>query len=182
MMSSKILPEIYIPSLSAFYSVRLLCLADVEAVFSLYEGNETYFVYSDAERTREQVVSDMRALPEGIERSKKFFVGFFDGKKLVAVMDLVDGYPTEEIAYVGLFMVDRAKQGRGIGSSIIEEVAAYLKETGKKSIRLCMAKDNPQATHFWAKNGFSTIKEVLRNHRSLLIAEKTLQEGEKEEK
>ena len=71
-------------------------------------------------------------------------------------------------------MMNAALQGRQIGSAIIQDVCAYLKQTGKTAIRLGIAKDNPQANHFWKKNGFIVIKEVEREGWIVLVAEKKL--------
>ena len=116
----------------------------------------------------------MRIAPPGIGPADKYFIGFFEGETLVAVMDLVDGYPAPETAFIGLFMLAKALQGRGEGSAIIRETAAYLQTAGKTAIRLAIDKENPQSTHFWKKNGFSVIKEADRNGRPLLVAEKPL--------
>ena len=71
-------------------------------------------------------------------------------------------------------MMNAALQGRQIGSAIIQDVCTYLKQTGKTAIRLGIAKDNPQANHFWKKNGFIVIKEVDREGWTVLVAEKKL--------
>ena len=89
-------------------------------------------------------------------------------------MDLIDGYPEPEIAFIGFFMMNKDLQGRGVGTAIIRETAAYLKATGKTTIRLAIDKGNPQSTHFWKKNGFIVIKEVDRNGWTALVAEKQL--------
>ena len=89
-------------------------------------------------------------------------------------MDLIDGYPEPEIAFIGFFMMNKDLQGQGIGTAIIRETEAYLKATGKTSIRLAIDKGNPQSTYFWKKNGFSVIKEVDRNGWTALVSEKLL--------
>ncbi|MDO5139589.1 MAG: GNAT family N-acetyltransferase, partial [Oscillospiraceae bacterium] len=107
--------------------------------------------------------------------SSKNYIGFFQDVELVAVMDLVDVYPKQEIAYIGLFMVDMRWQGQNIGSAIIREVENYLKKVGIQSFRLAINKGNPQSTHFWTKNGYIVIREVNKDGKgSLLEAEKVL--------
>ena len=70
--------------------------------------------------------------------------------------------------------MDKALQGRQIGSAIIREAAEYLKSVGKTIIMLAIDKGNPQSTHFWEKNGFVIIREVNRGEWTALVAEKTL--------
>ena len=84
----------------------------------------------------------------GMDLSSKYYIGFFHDEELVAVMDLVDGYPEPVIAYIGLFMVDIRRQGQNIGSAIIRDVESYLKKVGIKKVRLAINKGNPQSTHF----------------------------------
>lgn len=88
---------------------------------------------------------------------------------MVAVLDLIDGYPQQDIAYIGFFMVDVAFQHSGIGSEIISTVSEYLCSNGYSSIRLAWIKGNPQAEHFWRKNGFVPIKETSASVADVVI-------------
>ena len=71
-------------------------------------------------------------------------------------------------------MMNAALQGKQIGSGIIRDVCAFLKRYGKTAVRLGIAKANPQANHFWKKNGFIVIKEVDREGWTVLVSEKQL--------
>lgn len=160
--------------LSAAYDVRRLHDADADSVLRLCEGNPLFYRYCEAEPTREQVLRDLHVTPPGIEAADKYYIGFYQGEELVAVMDLIDGYPAPDMAFIGFFMMNGACQGRGIGSAIIRETAAYLKATGKTAIQLGIDKENPQSVHFWKKNGFVVQREVPRDGWTILAAEKAL--------
>jgi len=99
----------------------------------------------------------MRALPPRMTPDDKYYVGFFQDDKLIAVMDLITNYPDTQTAFIGLFMMEKSEQGRGIGSSIISECAHYLKRVGAHYIRLGFAKGNPQSEAFWRKNEFEPV-------------------------
>ena len=43
--------------------------------------------------TRKSIESDMMALPNNIDIKDKYYVGYFKNEKLIAVLDLIDGYP-----------------------------------------------------------------------------------------
>jgi len=163
-----------ISKLSSHYDVRRLTDADAEEVLALCRENTLFYEYSDAEPTREQVLRDMHITPPGTGAERKYFVGFYDGADLVAVMDLIDGYPTPETAYIGYFMMDVRSQGRQIGSAIVRGAEEYLRSVGMKTIRLGIDKGNPQSTHFWKKNGYAVIRETVKNGRASLEAEKVL--------
>ena len=160
--------------LSARFAVRRLSDADAGKVLALCKGNPQFYACCAAEPTLEQVLSDMHITPPGIDVSRKYYIGFFDGDELVAVMDLIDGYPSPEIAYIGFFMIDIRYQGRQVGSGIIRETGDTLKSIGKTAIRLAIDKANPQSTGFWKKNGFAVIREIPRGDWTILEAEKAL--------
>ena len=160
--------------ISSTYNIRRMDDTDIEAILSLCLGNTQYYEYCQAKPSMEQILNDLHVTPPGKEISDKYYIGFYLGDTLVAVMDLIDGYPEPEIAFIGFFMMNKDLQGQGIGTGIIRETAEYLSSTGKTSIRLGIDKDNPQSTHFWKKNGFKVISEVGRDGWTVLVAEKDL--------
>ncbi len=161
-------------TLSERCEVRRLDDSDVDGILALCLENAQYYEYCGAQPTREQVLGDLRLAPPGIAPSDKYYIGFFRGDTLIAVMDLIDGYPEPYAAYIGFFMMKKSLQGRNLGSQIIVETAARLKAWGKTSILLAIDKGNPQSTHFWEKNGFVVVRQVDRDGWTALVAKKTL--------
>ena len=160
--------------LSGRYEIRRLSDPDADSILELCEGNTQFYQYCEAKPSREQVLHDLHITPPGIELSDKYYIGFYQKDTLVAVMDLIDGYPEPDMAFIGFFMMRKELQGQQIGSAIIRETAACLQAAGKTAIRLAIDKGNPQSTHFWKKNGFIVIREADRNGWTALVAEKTL--------
>lgn len=165
---------IELSKISRTYDVRRLDDSDVDIILSLCQKNTQFYEFCEAEPTREQVLNDLHITPPGIGMADKYYIGFYKDETLIAIMDLIDGYPEAAIAFIGVFMMNKDLQGHGTGTEIIRETAAYLKSAGKTSIRLAIDKANPQSTHFWKKNGFLMIKEVDRNGWTVLVAEKRL--------
>ncbi len=163
-----------ITRLSSRYNIRVLDESDVDRILEVCQQNTLFYEYTEAKPTREQVQDDMKLTPPGIDQSAKYFFGFFEDQDLVAVMDLIDGYPNPEIAYIGFFMMNQKYQGKQNGTAIIDEVVANLGTIGKTSVRLAIDKGNPQSTHFWKKNGFEIIFEADVNGWTKLVAERLL--------
>ena len=163
-----------ISALSRRYRVRRMDDSDADSILELCRGNTQYYLYCQAEPSREQILSDLHITPPGIDPSDKYYVGFYEGNTLVAVMDLIDGYPGPGIAFIGFFMMRKEFQGNQVGSAIIQETAAYLKTLGMTAIQLGIDKGNPQSTHFWKKNGFVVKEEIDRGDWTVLLAEKAL--------
>ena len=163
-------------SLSNEYTVKRLDDSNVDEILELCLGNTLFYRYAQAEPTREQILDDLHIVPPGKTESDKYYVGFYKDERLAAVMDLIDGFPEYDIAFIGFFMTDITLQGHGIGTKIVTEVADYLKSQGFKTIRLAIDKDNPQSNHFWKKNDFHIIKEVDRDGHAVLVSERDLDE------
>lgn len=86
--------------------------------------------------TKESIAGDLKALPPGKTSEDKYYIGFYDNNVLIAVMDLIKSFPDDETVLIGLFMMNKSVQRRGIGSRIINDLSEYLAETGVKYIRL----------------------------------------------
>ena len=163
-----------ISRLSEKYITRILTPSDIELILDLVQKNMQFYKYTEAKPIRKQILRDMSATPPRTDPSDKYYFGFFDGDVLVAIMDLVEGYPTKDIAYIGFFMMNASYQGKGEGSDIVNRVLSYISSTGAKAVHLAIDKGNPQSTRFWQKNGFKILGEVEVHGWYKLVAEKVL--------
>jgi len=94
---------------------------------------------------------------------------------LIAILDLITGYPNPKTAFIGWFMVDSALQGNGIGRGFIAELCAYLKDSGFDQIRLGCIEDNAEGRRFWERNGFCyTGNQYSTEHYTVLVLQKSL--------
>ena len=143
-----------ITRLSHNYTVRFLTDTDIVAIYELSAGNPLFYQYCPPFVTRQSIIDDMKALPPNKSYEDKYYIGFFKGTKLAAIMDLILSFPDPNTAFIGLFMVNKSLQRDGIGSSIIADISAYIRSLGYSRIHLGFAKGNPQSEAFWKKNGF----------------------------
>ena len=143
-----------------------LSFIDIDQIYGFCSKNHLYYQYCPPYVTRKSIESDMMTLPGNIDIKDKYYVGYFKNEKLIAVLDLIDGYPKKDIVFIGFFMMDINVQKNGIGSAIVNELIEYLTTLKYKEARLGWINGNLQAEHFWIKNGFCPIKEdrvVLAN-------------------
>lgn len=166
--------KIDIKQFSRKYDVRKLHHDDVEMIYNFCKSNTQYYEYCGKEPSIELIERDLEITPPGLSIEQKYYVGFFENDNLIAVMDLEDGYPDENYAYIGFFMINHKLQGNGIGTQIISEIFEYLQELGFKKCMLGIDKDNPQSNHFWKKNGFEVVREVVQEEGTILVAEREL--------
>ena len=149
--------------------MRILDRNDVDLIYAMSCENEIYYQYHPPFVTKESIVEDMKALPPNKGYDNKYYIGFFEEDSLIANMDLILGYPTDEIAFIGLFMTNVYHQNKGVGSNIINDVCNYLKQLGYKKVRIGVDKENPQSNSFWKKNGFYIISTKDYNVMELTL-------------
>ncbi len=155
--------------LSNRFGVRRLDINDVDIIYDMSYKNDIFYKYHPPFVTKESIIEDMDALPPHKSYDDKYYIGFFEDNSLVANMDLILGYPTAEIAFIGLLMTNVLYQNKGIGSSIVGDVCNYLKQLGYKKVRIGVDKENPQSNSFWRKNGFYLISEKEFNVMELTL-------------
>ena len=86
--------------------------------------------------TRKSIESDMVALPDNVDFKDKYYVGYFKNEKLIAVLDLIDGYPKKDIVFIGFFIMVISIQKNWVGSAIVNELIDYLTTLKYKEVRL----------------------------------------------
>lgn len=136
------------------YYVRKLQKNDIDQIYDLCSKNYLYYQYRPPYVTRKSIESDMVALPDNVDFKDKYYVGYFKNEKLIAVLDLIDGYPKKDIVFIGFFMMVISIQKNGVGSAIVNELIKYLTTLEYKEVRLGWINGNPQAEHFGLRMAF----------------------------
>lgn len=142
-------------NISARYAVRPLTAADMPDLLALARGNPLYYEHMHTRPTLENLTRDLTALPPRKTLDDKYFLGYYQGGRLTAALDLITGYPDRSTAFIGWFILDPSVQGQGEGTALISELLAFLKDRGFSSVRLGRVKGNPQSKRLWEKNGFA---------------------------
>lgn len=157
-----------INDLSKNYVIRYLDENDRDIVYDLCKENNQFYEYCPPMVNKDAILDDLKALPPNKEYKDKYYVGYFKENELIAILDLIDKYPDDNTVWIGLFMMKKSYQAKGIGSKIIDDLTKQIKELGYQYIKLAWAKGNKQSEHFWLKNGF--IKTGKEKDNKLYIA------------
>ena len=147
-----------IEKLSGVYTVKHITKEDIPVLYDFCKANQTYYSYMKMQPTPENLEEDITALPPGKSLEDKYFVGFWEGERLNAILDLICGYPDEHTVYIGWFMLEKDCQKKGLGSALITEILSYLKDQGVRSVQLACLKENREGLAFWQKNGFMPVE------------------------
>ena len=149
------------------YNVVKIDNSNIEEVFKLCKHNTKYYEYLQEHPTLDGVRNILTELPPNTTLNNKHFVGFYQNNKLVAILDLIDGYPNKNMAFIGLFMVDINLQGLGVGKNIIKQLLRFLKNKKYISCDLGVIETNVEATEFWNKLGFTKTGQIF-NHENIM--------------
>lgn len=104
--------------------------------------------------------------PEGVEADQKVVLGAWrpsrtGADELVAVVDLIRGYPDPSYAFVGLLLVRWELQGTGVGRKVWQQVEELVADwQGVERFRLAVVETNARmALGFWQAMGFAETGE-----------------------
>jgi len=165
-----------ISALSSEYEVRDITESEIADVYRLCRANRKYYRYIHRKPSLRNLTDVISEVPEGTAPENKRFVGFYDREgRLVAILDLITGYPEPDGAFIGWFMVDAEMQGQGIGSQIFADVRAAMFAEGYRSFSLGCVKNNTEALGFWQSQGFRlTGEEIEQPEYTTVVLERSI--------
>ena len=164
-----------IQSLGTGYDVRRLSEGDISDVFALMRGNRRYWRALGVHPKRSRLTEVISQAPEGVGDEGQYLLGFYgDDGELVAVLDLITGYPASNGAFIGWFMVEADLQGRGIGSDIFADVRASMKAQGYDHMEVRCPKASEPGVEFWESQGFAVTAEIEGERYPVLRMERDI--------
>jgi ribosomal protein S18 acetylase RimI-like enzyme len=144
--------------------LRPITPADVDALQELIESDPGY---TERITGYPPGASDAQSLlmmrPEDLPEDSKVVLGAFQADRLVAVVDLLKGFPNDHTAFIGLLEVHASHQGRGYGRATYGLVQQYVETTWPeiRTMRLAVVDTNAQvAAGFWQRQGFGPTGEA----------------------
>jgi ribosomal protein S18 acetylase RimI-like enzyme len=81
---------------------------------------------------------------------------------LVAVAELLQGYPTAHEWYIGLLLVTPQRRGEGLGGQFCRMILEWITLHGGATVRLLVHQQNVTAQRFWQKQGFLVERELKK--------------------
>ena len=137
--------------------LRPLGAQDLPAIQDLIDADPSYVERVEG---RPPTADDARALlaaaPAGWE-DDKVVLGAFVGDALVAVVDLLLGFPAAGTAHIGLLQVHARHQGQGFGRNTHNALLDWVRGhwPGTRILRAAIVATNAtSADHFWSAMGY----------------------------
>lgn len=152
---------------------------DRDEIFSFLEENWDYYQLHYQRSSQEKDVDEILFfVPEEKTLEDKEVYFLYKGDKCVAILDILKGFPNEDVWYIGMFVVHRRERGKTYGKHIIEDLEMKAKEQGIKEFRACTVEKNERGISFWKREGFKELKrtELLmdRNIEKVIVWNKNI--------
>jgi GNAT superfamily N-acetyltransferase len=143
-------------------TLRELGAGDEDALQALLESDPDYSVrVTGYPPGPSDALSLLMVRPESVPESHKVVVGAFEGAELVAVVDLLRGYPEPSCVFLGLLLVQGPRQGSGLGSAVMAAVERYAAQWPEaRRFRLAVVDTNAAVLGFWRRMGFEATGET----------------------
>jgi GNAT superfamily N-acetyltransferase len=133
--------------------------SDAEAVLDLYRRAADYLDLESGRAPAMEVVEEYFAdAPPGGDPATSLKLGFFEGGRLLGIVDLAFGYPRPQDAYLGLMILAPEARGRGLGPVFLRHVEAAARGRGATRLLLAVLDANPRARAFWEREGFGDAR------------------------
>jgi GNAT superfamily N-acetyltransferase len=115
-------------------------------------------------------------LPPGKSYVDKFVFGFLDAKGMVGCAEVIRGYPTEKVAYIGLLLFAESEQGKSFGPYALDMIEPIASAWGCTALRIAAIETNTRALAFWHREGFSELyrKPSSRYTGQAIVMERAL--------
>jgi len=128
-------------------------LSDLQKVF---EESPGYFTLVNGALPRPtEAQSQVTILPPGKNFDDKFVFGFFNNGSMIGCADIIRGHPDENIATIGLFLINEPNRKKGYGKYFFSKVEEKLRSWSKiQKIHITVTDTNSQVAPFLAKLGF----------------------------
>jgi GNAT superfamily N-acetyltransferase len=156
--------ELQIPKYNSKAEMRARYLDDTDqpAIFALLQACDDFSLLSSGMPSTEQDALDLlRDYPPGIPPEQKAVLGFFDPEeRLVAVLDMVIGYPHESVWFIGLLLITPDHRRKGLGQKIVTSFARWAQENKASSLMIGVLECNSAALRFWKSQGFDEVERT----------------------
>jgi len=134
---------------------------DANVVQRIYDAAPMYsWVTTGAPSRPGAAIETFGMLPDGCAADAKHMYLVFCEDEPVGFVDVIRGYPSENCAYVGLFILIESQHGQGIGRRTFRDLETLIaKWRGVRRIRLTVIEANVPALSFWDAMGFTRTGE-----------------------
>ena len=94
------------------------------------------------------------SLPPAVHLRDKHVLGIYLDQKMIGLADVVCGYPSRDVAYLGLLLLAETHQRRSFGTLAFHGIKSLAREWHCTRLRLAVVESNSAVVPFWEALGF----------------------------
>ena len=143
--------------------VRLTAERDLEAVQALYNRCAEFVeLTTGVPPTGGEARETFFELPPQHTLEDKLVMGCLDGEagELIAVLEMIRGYPTAMVYWIGLFLLDPSRRRQQLGTRFLRAYLAWAQRHEVQHIQLGVVTQNTGGLAFWQSLGFQEIRRA----------------------
>lgn len=131
---------------------------DVEMAQKLCEKSSDYFELAEGKPTSSTAGQELFTdLPPGKVREDKMILGIFNqNHDLIGIVDIVKNYPTRQVWFIGLMLLEPGQRNKGLGKEVFKRLSRWTYSKGVKLLKLAVLEENQRGYIFWQSLGFQT--------------------------
>ena len=143
-------------------SVHRLSVEDSKAIQALYENCLDFMLLVDGRAAGPNAgVEEFQDIPPGISQEDHFVFGIANQQDaLIGLLDTVHGYPDETTWWIGLLLFTPEVRSQGLGQTVVEGFAEYVRTRGGLVIMLGVVEENKRAYEFWNRLRFEFVRKT----------------------
>ncbi|TDW13206.1 acetyltransferase (GNAT) family protein [Breznakia blatticola] len=114
---------------------------------------------------------------EDASKEHHYFMVIEIDKQIVGFFDMYLGYPSHNVAWIGMFLIDQAYQKKSYGTLAMQYIERFVKEKGYCTMQLGVYHTNVKGLSFWIHTGFNHIQKFVHDketQRNILVLEKQI--------
>lgn len=100
------------------------------------------------------------------ENSRCLALRLRETNELVGTACLLVPHPREPVPWIGLLLLRRDQQRRGLGAEATAAIEAALAAEGWGEVHLAVLSSRPEARRFWERQGYAVYDERLNSNQN----------------
>jgi ribosomal protein S18 acetylase RimI-like enzyme len=151
-----------LPAIAGVRSVRLTA-ADRPRLLQLCQRCAAFYELVEGQPPSDETAAEILGpLDAKYARGTKHVWGVEKAGALIAVAELLEGYPSAHDWYIGLLLIAPEQRRRGVGTQLCASLLDWMGERGASIVRLVVHRQNAGARAFWPRQGFMVEREDFK--------------------
>ncbi|WP_191561984.1 GNAT family N-acetyltransferase [Metabacillus idriensis] len=99
-------------------------------------------------------------------------------EQYIGIIEYCPLNPNDGKPWIGLFVMHKDFQGKGLAKLAYENAEAHLAAEGFKEIRLGVLTNNDRGIKFWERMGYTAFKEGMHENKPIFHYQKRIKESD----